>query len=77
MSKTNFADLVTMKFLMLVSALLEAARKANFKGTFSQIAEGFATERYINFMLCYYYFGTDKLFLIVGTKHLVGNSTQE
>jgi len=51
---------------MLFSALLEAARKANFKGTFSQIAEGFATERYINFMIYYYYyyFGIAKLFLI-------------
>ncbi|XP_020238196.1 uncharacterized protein LOC109817374 [Cajanus cajan] len=27
-------------------ALLEAARKANFKGTFSEIAEGFATQRW-------------------------------
>lgn len=38
-SKTNF--------YCWVSALLEAARKANFKGTFKEIAEGFATERYI------------------------------
>lgn len=33
-----------------VSALLEAARKINFRDISSQIADGFASGRYINFL---------------------------
>ncbi|BAT98593.1 hypothetical protein LR48_Vigan406s008900 [Vigna angularis] len=47
--KNEKADVYRLPYLSSSGpgfALLEAARKANFKGTFSQIAEGFATERW-------------------------------
>ncbi|QCE02128.1 uncharacterized protein LOC114166306 [Vigna unguiculata] len=47
--KNEKADVYRLPYLKSSGpgfALLEAARKANFKGTFNQIAEGFATERW-------------------------------
>ncbi|KAK7255211.1 hypothetical protein RIF29_28616 [Crotalaria pallida] len=47
--KNEKADVYRLPYLASSApgfALLEAARKANFKGTFREIAEGFATERW-------------------------------
>ncbi|XP_058734385.1 uncharacterized protein LOC131606124 [Vicia villosa] len=47
--KNEKADVYRLPYLSSSGpgfALLEAARKANFKGTFSEIAEGFATNRW-------------------------------
>ncbi|TKY64582.1 Haloalkane dehalogenase 2 [Spatholobus suberectus] len=47
--KNEKADVYRLPYLASSGpgfALLEAARKANFKGTFNEIAEGFATERW-------------------------------
>lgn len=54
--------------VVVVSALLEAAKKTNFKGCFNEIATGFSAERYIFIFI---------LFLLVKHANFEPIETQE